>query len=128
MIGRPEVIDQRIARLGLRIRAGKDFELVNPDSDPRYREYWTLYHRLTERKGVSVEDAKTEVRRRTTLIAALLVRQGEADAMICGTYGQHKKHLRYIKDIIGLKAGANNFAAMNTLLHSKGQYLSATLT
>jgi malate dehydrogenase (oxaloacetate-decarboxylating)(NADP+) len=75
LIGRPEVIDQRIARLGLRIRAGKDFELVNPDSDPRYREYWTLYHRLTERKGVSVEYAKTEVRRRITLIAALLVRQ-----------------------------------------------------
>jgi malate dehydrogenase (oxaloacetate-decarboxylating)(NADP+) len=120
LIGRPEVIDQRIARLGLRIRAGKDFELVNPDSDPRYREYWTLYHRLTERKGVSVEYAKTEVRRRTTLIAALLVRQGEADAMICGTYGQHHKHLRYIEDIIGLKAGANNFAAMNMLLHSKG--------
>jgi malate dehydrogenase (oxaloacetate-decarboxylating)(NADP+) len=120
LIGRPEVIDQRIARLGLRIRAGKDFELVNPDSDPRYREYWTLYHRLTERKGVSVEYAKTEVRRRTTLIAALLVRQGEADAMICGTYGQHHKHLDYIENVIGLKAGANNFAAMNMLLHAKG--------
>jgi malate dehydrogenase (oxaloacetate-decarboxylating)(NADP+) len=122
LIGRPDVVDQRIDRLGLRIRAGKDFELINPDSDPRYREYWTLYHRLTERKGVSVEYAKTEVRRRTTLIAALLVRQGEADAMICGTYDQHHKHLRYIENVIGLRPGVNNFAAMNMLLHPKGTF------
>jgi malate dehydrogenase (oxaloacetate-decarboxylating)(NADP+) len=122
LIGRPEVIEQRIERLGLRIRAGKEFELINPDSDPRYREYWTLYHHLTERKGVSAEYAKSEVRRRATLIAALLVRQGEADAMICGTYGQHHKHLRYIENVIGLKSGANNFAAMNMLLHAKGTF------
>ena len=122
LIGRPEVVEQRIDRLGLPIRAGKDFELINPDSDPRYREYWTLYHRLTERKGVSVEYAKTEVRRRTTLIAALLVRQGEADAMIFGTYDQHHKHLRYIENVIGLRPGVNNFAAMNMLLHPKGTF------
>jgi malate dehydrogenase (oxaloacetate-decarboxylating)(NADP+) len=116
VVGRPEVVQPRLEKLGLRIRPGTDFELVNPNSDPRFRDYWQLYHGLTQRKGVSVEVAKREVIRRTTLIGALMVRQNEADAMICGTYGKHATHLNYVADVIGLKPGVNQFAAMNVLL------------
>ena len=116
LIGRPPVVNQRIQRLGLRIREDQDFDLVNPDSDPRYREYWQTYHRIMERKGVSPEYAKLEMRRRTTLIGAMLLRQGAADALLCGTFGQHAAHLRYVADVIGLRPGVNDFAAMNMLL------------
>jgi malate dehydrogenase (oxaloacetate-decarboxylating)(NADP+) len=116
VIGRPEVVNARIAKAGLRVQAGKDFDLVNPDSDPRFRDYWQLYYNLMMRKGVSVEVAKREVIRRTTLIGALMVRQGEADALICGTYGEHATHLNYISNVIGLRAGVKQFAAMNLLL------------
>ena len=116
VIGRPEVVNARIAKAGLRVEAGKDFDLVNPDSDPRFRDYWQLYYNLMMRKGVSVEVAKREVIRRTTLIGALMVRQGEADALICGTYGEHATHLNYISNVIGLRPGVKQFAAMNLLL------------
>ena len=116
VIGRPEVVNARIAKAGLRVQAGKDFDLVNPDSDPRFRDYWQLYYNLMMRKGVSVEVAKREVIRRTTLIGALMVRQGEADALICGTYGEHATHLNYISNVIGLRPGVKQFAAMNLLL------------
>jgi malate dehydrogenase (oxaloacetate-decarboxylating)(NADP+) len=116
LIGRPDVVEKSISRHGLRIRAGEHFELVSPDSDPRYRELWQDYHAMMSRKGVSVEYAKREMRRRTTLIGAMLVRHNYADAMLCGTFGKHSLHLRYIETVIGLKAGIENFYAMNMLI------------
>ncbi len=116
LVGRADVIKARIARLGLRLTEGRDFELVNIDSDPRYREYWKLYHQIMERRGVSAEYAKLEMRRRNTLIGATLVRQGEADTMLCGAVGAFEHHLRYIDRMIGMKAGANTFATMNALM------------
>ena len=116
VIGRPEIVVARLEKLGLRVRPGKDFELVNPNSDPRFRDYWQRYHNLMQRRGVSVEVAKREVIRRTTLIAALMVRQNDADALLCGTYGEHATHLNYIANVIGLRPGAKQFAAMNLVL------------
>jgi malate dehydrogenase (oxaloacetate-decarboxylating)(NADP+) len=116
LIGRPEVVEKSIARHGLRIRAGEHFELVSPDSDPRYKELWQDYYGLMSRKGVGVEYAKREMRRRTTLIGAMLVRHNYADAMLCGTFGKHSLHLRYIETVIGLKPGIENFYAMNMLV------------
>jgi len=119
LIGRPAVVEARIAKLGLRIRAGTDFELVNPESDPRYREYWMEYHRLMARKGVTPEVAKREMRRRGTLIAAMLLRMGAADAMLCGTVAQPLYHLRYIDEVIGHRPGGKVYGAMNILLLPK---------
>ncbi len=116
LIGRPEVVANSIARHGLRIRAGEHFELVNPDSDPRYKELWQDYYEMTCRKGVSVEYAKREMRRRTTLIGAMLVRHNYADALLCGTFGKHSLHLRYIDTVIGRKPGIEHFYAMNMLV------------
>jgi len=116
VIGRPQVIDARIAKHGLRMRPGADFELVNPDSDPRYKELWQDYYELTCRKGVGVEYAKREMRRRTTLIGAMLVRHGYADGMMCGTFGRHALHLKYIADVIGRKPGVDSFHAINMLV------------
>ncbi len=116
VIGRPEVVEKSITRYGLRIRAGEHFELISPDSDPRYKELWQDYHGMMSRKGVSVEYAKLEMRRRTTLIGAMLVRHNYADAIICGTYGKHSLHLRYIDRVIGRKQGIEHFYAMNMLI------------
>ncbi len=116
LIGRPAVVEKRIAKLGLRIRAGEHFELVNPEDDQRYREYWVEYHRMMQRHGVTQEYAKREMRRSTTLIGAMLMRMGAADAMICGTFSQPREHLRYVSDVIGLRPGASVFAALNILL------------
>jgi malate dehydrogenase (oxaloacetate-decarboxylating)(NADP+) len=116
VIGRPMVVEQRIERLGLRVRPGADFDLINPDQDDRYREYWSEYLRLTARKGVSEAYAKLEMRRRPTLIGAMLVRLGAADGMICGTGGPFSEHLRYIDQVIGKKPGSRVYAAMNTLM------------
>ena len=119
LIGRPEVVEMRLKRFGLRIKPGKDFELVNPESDTRYREVWTEYYKTMNRKGVSPDDARVHVRQSTTLIGAMLLRRGDADAMLCGTFGRHKDHLRHIANVIGLKTGASIFAAMNVLLLAK---------
>ncbi|MCF8151639.1 MAG: NADP-dependent malic enzyme [Burkholderiaceae bacterium] len=116
LIGRPEVVENSIARYGLRIRPGTHFELVSPDSDPRYKELWQDYYALTSRQGVSVEYAKREMRRRTSLIGAMLVRHGYADAMLCGTFGKHSLHLRYIDAVIGRKPGIENYYTMNMLI------------
>ncbi len=116
LIGRPPVIEQRIERLGLRVRPGRDFDLVNPEHDPRYRDYWSTYHKLTERKGVSPEYAKIEMRRRHTLIGAMLMHKGEADGMLCGTFGTHALHLHYVDQVIGLAPGIRHYAAMNALV------------
>src|SRR5207248_1174589 len=93
LVGRPSVFEQRIERFGLRIKPGVDFEVINPDSDPRYRDYWTEYYRLTARKGVSQQYARIEMRRRHTLIGAMMMHRGEADGMLCGTFGTHALHL-----------------------------------
>jgi malate dehydrogenase (oxaloacetate-decarboxylating)(NADP+) len=116
LVGRPAVIEQRIARLGLRIRAGVDFELVNTESDLRFREFYTEYHSLMKRRGVTLDSAKREMRRRNTLIAAMLVRMNEADAMLCGTIFQTLLHLQYIDEVIGHRPGASVYAAMNILM------------
>ncbi|MFM2397674.1 MAG: hypothetical protein RLZZ144_924, partial [Pseudomonadota bacterium] len=119
LVGRPAVVEQRIAKLGLRIRAGQDFELVNPENDSRYREYWMEYHRLMQRKGVTPELAKREMRRRGTLIAAMLLRMKAADAMLCGTVAQPLYHLRYIDEVIGHLPGGKVYGAMNILILPK---------
>jgi malate dehydrogenase (oxaloacetate-decarboxylating)(NADP+) len=116
LVGRPQVVEQRIERLGLRVRPGREFQLVNPELDPRYREYWMSYHKLTERKGVSPEYARIEMRRRNTLIGAMLIHKGEADGMLCGTFGTHALHLHYVDQVIGLASGARHYAAMNALV------------
>ena len=116
LIGRPQVVEQRIERLGLRLRAGREFQLINPEQDPRYKEYWKTYHKLTERKGVSPEYARVEMRRRNTLIGAMMMIKGGADAMLCGTFGTHALHLHYIEQVIGLRPGIKHYAAMNALI------------
>jgi malate dehydrogenase (oxaloacetate-decarboxylating)(NADP+) len=116
LVGRPQVIEQRLERLGLRVRPGREFELVNPEFDSRYRDYWTTYHQLSERKGVSPEYARVEMRRRQTLIGAMMMYKGEADGMLCGTFGTHALHLHYIDQVIGLRPGVQHYAAMNALI------------
>jgi malate dehydrogenase (oxaloacetate-decarboxylating)(NADP+) len=116
LIGRPDVIEQRIERLGLRLKAGRDFEIVDPNNDPRYRDYWSEYHRLAARRGVTPGIAKTEMRRIPTLIGAMLIHMGAADAMLCGLLGNYPRHLQFIDRVIGRAPGANHYAAMNMLL------------
>ena len=116
LIGRPAVIEQRIAKAGLRMRLGKDLECVNPEDDPRFRQYWETYHSLMARNGVTVEGAKATVRRSSTVIAALMVRLGDADAMLCGTVGRFDAHLDNIRDVIGVAPGAPGFATLNAIM------------
>ena len=116
VIGRPQVVAQRLERLGLRVRPGKEIELVNPEFDPRYRDYWSSYQQLAERKGVTPEYARIEMRRNQTLIATMMVHKSEADAAICGTLGMFAEHMRYIDQVIGLRPGVRHYAAMNALM------------
>ncbi len=116
LVGRRAVIDMRIERAGLRLKRGVDFEVTDPEDDPRYREYWELYHTLMKREGVTPEMAKAAVRRSNTLISALMVRRGEADAMLTGLVGRFDAHLEHVRDVIGLNAAAKTFATMNALM------------
>ncbi|HTH59454.1 MAG TPA: NADP-dependent malic enzyme [Paraburkholderia sp.] len=116
LIGRPAVIEQRIARFGLRLVAGQDYTIVNTDHDERYRDFWQTYAKLMARKGISPQMAKLEMRRRTTLIGSMLVKKGDADGMICGTVSTTHRHLHFIDQVIGKKAGASVYAAMNALV------------
>ncbi len=116
LIGRPAVIEQNVERYGLRMKAGKGFEIVNPDYDPHYREYWTEYYNLTQRRGVSQQYAKIEMRRRLTLIGAMMVHMGEADGMLCGMFGTHEMHRVYVDQVIGLRKGVKIYAAMNAVV------------
>jgi malate dehydrogenase (oxaloacetate-decarboxylating)(NADP+) len=116
LVGRPEVIEMRIKRFGLRLAAGRDFEVVNPESDQRYREVWTGYHKLAARHGVTPDIAREQVRQYPTLIGAMLMRRGDADAMLCGMVGRYADHLHYVANVLGREAGAKMFAAMNVLL------------
>jgi malate dehydrogenase (oxaloacetate-decarboxylating)(NADP+) len=122
LIGRRRVIERRIERLGLRLRLDRDVELVDPEDDPRYNDSWRLYHQLMERKGVSPDFARTVVRTRSTVIAALLVKQGAADAMLCGTVGRFTRHLKHVVDVIGLRPGVSAPAALNALILSRGVF------
>ena len=125
LVGRPEVIATRIERLGLRVEAGRDFEIVNPQSDPRYNTYWQAYHRLMERAGMSPDRARTVVRTNTTVIAALAVHLGDADAMLCGVEGRYQRHLDYLGNIIGLAEEAYNFSALSLLILPSGTFFLA---
>lgn len=120
LVGRPAVIEKRVEQLGLRIRLGRDVELVNILSDKRYRSYWGDYRRLTGRKGASPEYAKTVVRTRPTAVAALMLHRGEADAMICGSVGRFKDHLAHVDDIIGKADGVHDFSALAALILPSG--------
>jgi malate dehydrogenase (oxaloacetate-decarboxylating)(NADP+) len=116
LIGRPAVIEARIAKAGLRLMLGRDFDCVNPEDDPRFRQYWETYHQIMGRNGVSPEAAKAAVRRSTTTIAALMVQLGHANAMLCGLHGRFDVHLEHLRDIIGKAPGVTNFATLNALM------------
>jgi len=116
LVGRPAVIEKRIERFGLRIKPGVHCEIINPEFDTRFRAYWTEYHRLTERKGVTQEYAQSEMRRRQTLIGAMMMHMSEADGMLCGTTGTHAAHRRYIDQVIGLRKGVSTYAAANAVM------------
>ena len=116
LVGRPAVLESRIEKFGLRLKQGVDFDVINPDFDHRYRAYWQSYHEMTSRKGVTEEYAKLEMRRRHTLIGAMMIHKGDADGMICGTFGSTDLHLHFIDQVLGKRAGANVYAAMNVLI------------
>ncbi len=116
LIGRPSVIERRLERYGLRMRPGTEFELINPEFDPRYRDYWQTYHRMTARRGVTEHYARIEMRRRHTLIGSMMIHKGDADGLICGTFGTHGLHLRYIDQVLGKRPGNQVYAAMNILM------------
>jgi malate dehydrogenase (oxaloacetate-decarboxylating)(NADP+) len=115
-IGRPAIIAQRVEKFGLRLRQEVDYDVVNVEQDHRYRDFWQTYHRMTERKGVTVQIAKIEMRRRLSLIGSMLLHKDEVDGMICGTWGTTGMHLSYIDQVIGKRAGVCTYAAMNGLL------------
>ncbi|WP_299510810.1 NADP-dependent malic enzyme [uncultured Limnohabitans sp.] len=116
LIGRPAVIAERIEKFGLRLKEELDYDVVNVEMDHRYRDFWQTYHRMTERKGVTQQIAKIEMRRRLSLIGAMLLHKGDVDGMICGTWGTNPMHLNYIDQVIGKRAGVNTFACMNGLM------------
>ncbi len=116
LIGRPAVIAERIEKFGLRLKEELDYDVVNVEQDDRYRDFWQTYHRMTERKGVTQQIAKIEMRRRLSLIGAMLLHKGDVDGMICGTWGTNPMHLNYIDQVIGKRAGVNTFACMNGLM------------
>jgi malate dehydrogenase (oxaloacetate-decarboxylating)(NADP+) len=115
LIGRPAVIEARIAKAGLRLKVGTDVECINPESDARFRQYWETYHRLMGRNGITPEAAKAAVRRSNTLIGALAVQLGDADAMLCGLVGRFDHHLEHVRSVIGSTEGDPGFATMNAL-------------
>ncbi|KAA3627846.1 MAG: NADP-dependent malic enzyme [Proteobacteria bacterium] len=120
LIGRPNVITRRIQKLGLRIRQGEHFDVVNLLTNPEFTEYWELYHQLMERQGVSPDYARKIVRTRSTVMGALMIRHGEADAMICGVTGRYHRHLNHIINVLGRHPHARVVAAMNVLLIKQG--------
>jgi malate dehydrogenase (oxaloacetate-decarboxylating)(NADP+) len=125
LIGRPSVIEQRIERFGLALKAGLDFEIINPEDDPRYREYVALYHSLVERKGVNVDSARTIVRTNTTVIGTLALQRGEADALLCGLEGSFTQHTRDIQSIIGSTGDAASLSTLSMLITLRGVFFLA---
>ena len=125
LVGRPSVVEARIKRFGLNLKPGRDFDLVNPEDDPRYRSYVQSYIDVAGRRGVTPDAARTVVRTNNTVIAALAVTRGEADAMICGVEGRYMSHLRHVRDIIGHLPAVSDFAALALMITSKGAYFIA---
>nr|WP_314259994.1 NADP-dependent malic enzyme [uncultured Devosia sp.] len=125
LIGRPAVIEQRIERFGLNLRPGVDFDIINPEDDPRYRDYVSLFHSLVGRNGVTPDTARQVVRTNTTVIGALAVKRGEADGLICGLQGRYIKHVRDIRSIIGLQDGVTDVSALSMLIMPRGAFFLA---
>ncbi|PLX36225.1 MAG: NADP-dependent malic enzyme [Hyphomicrobiales bacterium] len=125
LIGRPDVIKQRAERFGLKVRPGRDFECVDPNDDPRYRDYVDLYFSCVGRRGVNPEVARSIVRTNTTVIGALALKRGDADALICGLDGRFVKHLRDVRNIIGLAEGVRDYSTLSMLINTKGAYFLA---
>ena len=123
--GRPRVIEKRLQELGLRIRPGEHFDLVNPLDDPRYRDYWSSYHSLTERRGVTPDEARTILRTNATAIGCIAVARGDADALVCGVEGRYQRHLRQVEMTIGLAPGARDFSALSLLITPRGALFMA---
>jgi malate dehydrogenase (oxaloacetate-decarboxylating)(NADP+) len=121
LVGRPAVLEKRIEKFGLRLKQGQHFDVINPDFDERYRDYWQTYHQMVMRKGVTADMAKLAMRRRHTLIGAMMIHKGDADGMICGTYGTTHAHLEFIDKVLGLRPGSNVYAAMNFVITEERQ-------
>ncbi|WP_114394233.1 NADP-dependent malic enzyme [Oleisolibacter albus] len=122
LIGRREVVQRRIDKLGLRLRVGENVRLIDPQNDPAYSDYWQSYHRIMERRGVSPDRARQVLRTNTTVIGALMVEKGDADALICGTVGLYDWHLKHVMDVIGLRPGARVAAALSVLILNRGTF------
>ena len=120
LIGRPSVIEMRIQKLGLQIKPGVDFEIVNNESDPRFKEYWNEYYSIMKRRGITREQAQRAVISNTTVIGAIMVHRGEADALICGTIGEYHEHFSVVQEIFGYREGVHTAGAMNALLLPSG--------
>jgi malate dehydrogenase (oxaloacetate-decarboxylating)(NADP+) len=125
LIGRKRVVELRINRLGLRMKSGVDFELIDPEDDPRFQRYWQTYHNIMARRGVSPEFAKMTIRTDTTVIAAMMVYLKEADCMLCGPIGHYRRHLQVIKDVLGIKPGISSPASLNIMIQDKGIFCIA---
>jgi malate dehydrogenase (oxaloacetate-decarboxylating)(NADP+) len=125
LIGRPEVIQHRIERYGLNVRPDRDFEVINPESDSRYRDYVATYLERTQRKGVTPDIARTVVRTKSTVIAAIAMQRGDADAMLCGLIGRFHRHLSHIDDVIGMAEGFHDYSTANLLILNRGYYFFA---
>jgi len=123
LVGRPSVIDRKIISYGLRLKPGVDFEIINPEYDERYKDYWKTYYDITSRSGVTQQYAKIEMRRRHSLIGAIMIKKGDADGMICGTFGTTHLHLDYIDQVLGKRDGVNVYAAMNALVLADRQII-----
>ena len=121
LVGRPAVLEKRIEKFGLRLKLGKHFDVINPDFDERYRDYWQSYHQMVMRKGITEDLAKLAMRRRHTLIGAMMIHKGDADGMICGTYGTTDVHLQYIDQVLGKRTGSNVYAALNFIITQERQ-------
>ncbi len=125
LVGRPAVVQTRIERFGLSLQPGRDFELINPEDDPRFRDYVMAYIQAAGRRGVTPDAARTIVRTSNTVIAALSIRRGEADALICGVEGRYRSHLHHLREIVGLAPGVREFSALSLVITAKGAYFLA---
>ncbi len=125
VVGRPDVVQNRMDKVGIKLTVGKDFEVINPQDDSRYNDYWTTYHKRMERSGISPDTAKVIVRTRNTVIAALAVYRGDADAMICGLTGGYHRHLKHVRGVIGLQDGVSDFSSLSLMIMPSGTYFMA---
>ncbi len=125
VVGRPDVVQNRMDKVGIKLTVGKDFEVINPQDDSRYNDYWTTYHKRMERSGISPDTAKVIVRTRNTVIAALAVYRGDADAMICGLAGGYHRHLKHVRGVIGLQEGVSDFSSLSLMIMPSGTYFMA---